>query len=282
MFRIVELHVNIWNMGERGSSRRRPSRATAGDTGVGVLDRAIAILDAVEDGSRTFTDLVRATGFSRPTTHRLIKAMEEHGLLSLQGGFGYRLGPRLLRLATIAMAELPLRDLARPALERLSEVTGESAQLYVRSGDERVCVDAVESTSELRTIVPVGSSLPLTAGSAGKVFLAWTPEPDREHLLRRLERFTPKTPTALQIRGQVDAIRRRGWSMSSGEREWGVGSVSAAVLGADDELVAVVSISGPESRVGALAARRFSRAVVAAAREIERAIGISRPSRRPR
>jgi len=279
----VKVYVNIWNMGERGTSRRRPSRATAVGTGVGVLDRAIAILDAVEDGARTFTDLVRATGFSGPTTHRLIKAMEAHGLLSLQRGFGYRLGPRLLRLATVAMAELPLRDLARPALLRLSEVTGESAQLYVRSGDERVCVDTVESTSELRTIVPVGSSLPLTAGSAGKMFLAWASEPDRERLLeKRLERFTPKTPTALQIRGQVDAIRRRGWSMSSGERERGVGSVSAAVLGPDDELVAVVSISGPESRVGVLAARRFSRAVVAAARETERALGISRPSRRPR
>jgi DNA-binding IclR family transcriptional regulator len=279
----VELYVNIWNMVEYHTGRRRSSRATAVDTGVGVLDRTIAILDAVGDGSRTFTDLVRATGFSRPTTHRLIKAMEAHGLLSLQGGFGYRLGPRLLRLATIAMAELPLRDLARPALERLSEVTGESAQLYVRSGDERVCVDTVESTSELRTIVPVGSSLPLTAGSAGKVFLAWASEPDRERLLeKRLERFTPKTPTALQIRGQVDAIRRRGWSMSSGERERGVGSVSAAILGPDGELVAVVSISGPESRVGVLAARRFSRAVVAAAREIERALGIARPSRRPR
>ena len=100
-------------MGERGTSRRRPSRATTVGTGVGVLDRAIAILDAVEGGSRTFTDLVRATGFSGPTAHRLIKAMEAHGLLSLQRGFGYRLGPRLLRLATVAMAELPLREIGR-------------------------------------------------------------------------------------------------------------------------------------------------------------------------
>lgn len=265
--------------GERAKGRRYGSGSAAAGSGVGVLDRTIAILDAVEGGTRTFTELVRATGFSRSTTHRLIKAMEAQGLLSLRGGFGYRLGPRLLRLATVAMAELPLRDLARPALERLAEVTGESAQLYVRSGDERVCVDAVESTSELRTIVRVGSSLPLTAGSAGKVFLAWASEPDRERLLRRVERFTPSTPTAPQLRGQVEAIRRRGWSTSSGERERGVGSVSAAVLGPYDELVAVVSVSGPESRVGTLAARRFSRAVLVAAREIERALGVSR---RPR
>jgi DNA-binding IclR family transcriptional regulator len=244
-----------------------------GSGGSLVLDRCVAILEAVEEGPRTYTELVRVTGFSRATTHRLIKALEEHEFLSFQRGLGYRLGPRLLRLAALAMRELPLRDLAHPALERLAEVTGESAQLYVRSGDERVCVAAVESTSELRTIVPVGSSLPLVAGSAGKVFLAWASDTDRERLLRRVTRFTPTTPSASQLRAQLDPIRARRWAMSSGERQRGVGSVSAAVRDTEDRLVAVVSISGPESRVAAPAARRFARAVLAAGREIERALG---------
>jgi DNA-binding IclR family transcriptional regulator len=238
-----------------------------------VLDRCAAILAAVERSPRTFSELVRVTGFSRTTTHRLVKALEGHEFLSLQSGLGYRLGPRLLRLATVAMRELPLRDLAQPALERLSDVTGESAQLYVRSGDERVCVAAVESTSELRTIVPIGSSLPLTAGSAGKVFLAWASGSERERLLHGVRRLTSTTPTAPQLRGQLDAIRTRGWAMSSSERQVGVGSVSAAVLAPEDRLVAVVSVSGPESRVGVPASRRFARAVLAAGREIERALG---------
>ncbi len=69
--------------------------------------------------------------------------------------------------------------MAHPALDRLSEATGESAQLYVRSVDERVCVDAVESPSELRTIVAVGAELPLTKGSAGKLFLGVVRQPSR-------------------------------------------------------------------------------------------------------
>ena len=65
------------------------------------------------------------------------------------------------------MRDLPLRELAHPSLERLARSTGESAQLYVRDGDRRVCIDAAESESELRTIVEIGASLPLTKGSAG-------------------------------------------------------------------------------------------------------------------
>ena len=94
--------------------------------------------------------------------------MEDHGLVIQAGGLGYVLGPRLLGLATTAMRELPLRELAHPILGRVARSTGESAQLFVRDGDRRICVDAAESESELRTIVEIGASLPLTLGSAGR------------------------------------------------------------------------------------------------------------------
>jgi DNA-binding IclR family transcriptional regulator len=233
-----------------------------------VLGRAISILDAVEQGAHTFTRVVDATGLPRTTAHRLLGALEDEGFLARYGeGLGYRLGPRLLRLAAGAMRELPVRDLARPALERLVRSTGESAQLYVRAGDRRVCIDAVESPSELRTIVPVGSSLPLTAGSAAKVFLAHTPEPER--LIRRAEE--PK-----RFAHEVELARNRGWASSSGEREAGVGSVSAPIVGAFGLLVAVVSVSGPASRMGRISARRYVPAVLEAATEIERALGVER------
>ncbi|HEX9124010.1 MAG TPA: IclR family transcriptional regulator [Actinomycetota bacterium] len=238
-----------------------------------MLDRSLAILDAVESGHRSFTAIVEATGLSRPTAHRLIKALEDHGLLAFVGGRGYGLGPRLLRLAATAMRELPLRDLAHPALERLAMTTSESAQLFVRSGNERICVDAVEAASELRTIVPVGAGLPLTAGSAGKVFLAWASDVDRKRLLRRVPRFTTDTPSAERLLEEVATVRLRGWAMSSGEREPGVASVSAPVFGPHGGLAAVVSVSGPHTRVGRFRARRYAPAVLAAAGEIQRSLG---------
>jgi len=234
------------------------------DTGVGTLDRALAIVDAVEAGSRTLAAVATDTGIPRSTAHRLLRALAAHGIVSLEPGAGYRLGPRLLRLAASARREAPLRDLAHPALERLARETGESAQLYVRAGEVRVCVDAVESERELRTIVPVGASLPLSAGSAAKVFLAF--DPDRIRQIRRAadpERFAR----------DVELVRSRGFAMSSGEREAGVGSVSAPVVGPDDALAAVVSVSGPAGRMGRASGRRAVPAVRRAAREIEAALG---------
>jgi DNA-binding IclR family transcriptional regulator len=241
-----------------------PPVAASRESVVGVLDRAVAILEAVEEGAQTFTQIMDRSGLSRSTAHRLLKALEHHAFVARYGGGGYRLGPRLLRLASDAMRELPLRDLAHPALERLVRVTGESAQLFVRSGDVRVCIDAVESESELRTIVPVGASLPLTAGSAAKVFLGFSSDPGR--IVRRAaepERFAH----------EVELARSRGWASSSGERAPGVGSVSAPVVGPHGILAAVVSVSGPASRMGRVNARRYVPAVLDAAKAIERAAG---------
>ncbi|MBI3647818.1 MAG: IclR family transcriptional regulator [Actinobacteria bacterium] len=253
----------------------RDAKIGIADTGVGVLDRAVAILEAVEAGARTLAAVVRATALSRTTAHRLLTSLEAHRFLEREGGRGYRLGSRLLRLATSSLREIPLRDVAHRSLERLAEVTGESAQLYVASAGSRVCVDSVQSTSELRTIVDVGAELPMTAGSAGKVFMAWMPEPGRQAMVRRAKKVTEQTPVAEDLERELLLVRRRGWASSAGERQPGVGSVSAPIFGAKDFLLGTVSISGPTSRIGRISAKRYAPAVVAAAREIERALGTS-------
>jgi DNA-binding IclR family transcriptional regulator len=242
-------------------------------TEVGVLDRAVAVLDAVEHGARTHAAVVRATGLSRTTSHRLLKSLEAHGMLGYVDGRGYELGPRLLKLAAMTMQEPNLRDVAHPALERLAAATGESAQLYVTSVDGRVCVDAVESSSELRTFVPIGEELPLWAGSAGKIFLASMPPEQAEAHIRRARALTSATPTADRLRRQLATVQRQGWAASAGERQAGVGSVSAPVHGPRGETIAAVSISGPTSRIRRADARRYAPAVVAAAAEIQRALG---------
>jgi DNA-binding IclR family transcriptional regulator len=250
-----------------------PRKRQVADTDVGVLDRAVAILDAVEHGARTHAAVVRATGLSRTTAHRLLKSLEAHSLLEHVDGRGYRLGPRLLKLAALSLQEPSLRDAAHPALERLAATTGESAQLFVTSIDGRVCLDAVESSSELRTFVPIGEELPLWAGSAGKVFMAAMDPDQAEEVVRHAHPLTPATPIGDRLRRQLATARRQGWTTSAGERQEGVGSVSAPVHGPHGEVIAAVSISGPTSRMRLVDAKRYPLAVVAAAREIESALG---------
>lgn len=240
-------------------------------TAVGTLDRIVAILNAVESGARSYTDITTMTRLSRPTAHRLIRALELHGFLLQDGSAGYALGPRLLSLAASATRDLPLRDLAHPALERLAKATGESAQLYVRDGDVRVCVDAVESERELRTIVAVGATLPLTKGSAGKVFLAWAGDDDRRRVLASIP-----DDAAIGLARMIATTTRRGWADSIGEREAGVASVSAPIFDASGALVAAVSVSGPANRIGARRGSHYAPAVTDAARQVETALGVAR------
>ena len=205
-----------------------------GGSGVGVLDKAALVLTALEAGPATLAGLVAGTGLARPTAHRLAVALEHHRLVArdMQGRFV--LGPRLAELSAAA-GEDRLLATAGPVLARLRDITGESAQLWRRQGDIRVCVAAAERPSGLRDTIPVGSQLTMRAGSAAQVLLAWE-DPERMH--RGLQ-------NAAFSAAALSGIRRRGWAQSVGEREQGVASVSAPVRSPSGKIIAAVSVSGP-------------------------------------
>ena len=230
-------------------------------SGVGVLDKAATVLNALEAGPATLATLVQTTGLARPTAHRLAVALEHHRLVArdLQGRFV--LGPRLNEIATAA-GEDRLLAAAGPILAKLRDITGESAQLYRRQGDQRVCVAAAERLSGLRDTVPVGSALTMAAGSAAQVLLAWE-EPERLHRGLMGARFTATT---------LSGVRRRGWAQSVAEREPGVASVSAGVRGNGNRVVAAVSVSGPIERLSRQPGRLHAPAVLAAAEKLSESL----------
>lgn len=202
-------------------------------SGIGVLDKAVALLDVLEQEPLSLQALTEATGMPRATVHRLASALEVHGFVERDDAGRFALGARV--------AARSIAGVARPALERLRDQTGESTQLYVRRGDARVCVASLESPHGLRTIVPVGAVLPMDVGSAAKVLSGST--------------------------------GRRRWAESVEERERGVASVSAPVRSAAGAVVAAVSVSGPIERTTRSPGRRYAAAVCAAADEISQALG---------
>jgi DNA-binding IclR family transcriptional regulator len=215
---------------------------------VQTLDRSVLVLDTVAHlGACTLADLVRETELARPTAHRLAVALERHGLLVRDAGGRFVLGGRLVGWG--AAAGRGLVDAAQPVLARLVAETGESAQLYVREGAHRVCVATQERRSGLRDTVPLGAVMPLAKGSGGRVLLAWADDADQFPVDRKA----------------LETVRRKGWAQSVGEREAGVGSVSAPVRDARGVVVAAISVSGPADRLGQQPGRRLARPVVAAA-----------------
>lgn len=230
-------------------------------SGVGVIDKAAMVLDTLEAGPTSLAQLVAATGLARPTAHRLALALVHHRLVSrdMQGRFV--LGSRLVELAAAA-GEDRLIAAAGPVLMNLRDATGESAQVFRRQGDARVCVASAERPIGLRDTIPVGTQLSMKAGSAAQVLLAWE---DHERLLEGLHgaRFTPTV---------LAGVRRRGWGQSLGEREPGVASVSAPVRGPSGRVIAAVSISGPIERLSRQPGRLHAEVVCNAAAQLTEAL----------
>ena len=221
-------------------------------SGVQTLDRAVALLETVAaQGSASLAELVEATHLARPTAHRLALACERHGLLARGDDGRFRLGGRLVGWAAQASGPVGLARAAGSVLERLVEQTGESAQLYVREGDRRICIATHERRSGLRDTVPVGAVMPLELGSGGKVLLAWAPDRSR-----------------FGVDGALDAVRTAGFAQTSGEREPGVASVSAPVRDAAGAVVAAISVSGPAERIGPDPGARWAGPLLEAAAQV--------------
>lgn len=212
---------------------RRMSHVEMRVTGVGVLDKAVALLDAAEQQPQTAAELARLFDMSVSTTHRLAAALEAHGLLVRDEEGRFRLGARF---ATSALSEV-----GTPYLTELRDATGESAQLWVRRGESRLCLASVDSPHELRMTVPAGGTIPLPLGSAGQVLAHPADEP------------------------------RPDWCESVGIRTPGAASVSAPVL-LRGRPAAAVCLSGPIQRIGDRPGERYGSLVADIARRIAAAL----------
>ena len=228
------------------------------DSGIGVLDKAVGVLHTVAESPCGLAELCERTGLPRATAHRLAAGLEVHRLLARDPDGRWCLGPALNELA--GRVEDPLLAAGAAVLPRLREITGESVQLYRREGTSRVCVVALEPPAGLRDTVPVGTRLPMTAGSGAKVLLAYGDAATRQAVL----------PSATFTERTLAEVRKRGWAQSVAEREPGVASISAPVRDGRGAVIAAVSVSGPIDRMGRRPGSRWAADLLAAAEALNR------------
>ncbi len=226
------------------------------DSGIGVLDKAVGIVQAVAETPCGLAELCDRTGLPRATAHRLAAGLESHRLLARDSAGRWCLGPAVSELS--AKVDDPLLAAGAAVLPQLREITGESVQLYRREGTSRVCVAALEPPAGLRDTVPVGARLPMTAGSGARVLLAFSDSGTQRAVL----------PSAVFTERTLSEVRRRGWAQSAAEREAGVASVSAPVRDRGGVVVAAVSVSGPIDRMGRRPGARWAADLLAAAAEL--------------
>ncbi|MES2534547.1 MAG: IclR family transcriptional regulator [Pseudomonadota bacterium] len=220
---------------------------------VAAVERAFAILEAFnqDDITLSLAELAERTGLYKSTILRLIQTLERVGYIGRTAGGDYHIGPRPLRLGRLYQRAVSKEDVIMPALQRLVEVTTESAGFHVRFNDRRLCLYRVDSQQPLRDHFKPGDELPLGRGAAGVVLSAFT-EPDDA-------RFA-------DVRQDMVAVSR-------GTLWPDMGGVAAPVFNADGKLEGALTVSGPATRFDDAAVAQFKPILLSSARDVTAALG---------
>jgi DNA-binding IclR family transcriptional regulator len=243
-----------------------------------MLNKANAILSLFtpERTELAVLEIAELLGRPRSSVYRILGKMADAGFLDQDPVSGrYRVGMRLAMLGEVARHSTSLQRVAWPWLCHVSEVTGELASLMVRSGNEGVTVDLVESFHPLKIPGHLGGRFPLHATAGGKVLLAWRSEDDIDELLQApLERSTANTITAVpKLKRELELTRTRGYAMAPGEWVEDVFAVAAPIRDHRNRVIAAVGAASPEARWNPRSIKVMTDAAVHAANEISRALG---------
>jgi IclR family acetate operon transcriptional repressor len=283
--------------------------ASPGPRPIGSVARAVAALDALAEGDTGLgvNELGRRIGVNASTASRLLSTLEAAGLVERAPDSRYRLGLKLVALSDRVLAQLDVRERARPWLAWLGEQTGETVTLSVAGGGEAITVDFVPAPSSVGSMARLGRPSVPHATAAGKVMLAFAgPGPGggpgsgsgsgpvsgsgsgagpgsgsgsgagpgggaRAAMLPAYTERTITDPRALER--EVEAVRERGVAEAVGEREPDLNALAAPVIGRGGELAAILGVQGPAARLPAAKRRALRGPLLRAAAEIGRSLG---------
>jgi DNA-binding IclR family transcriptional regulator len=223
--------------------------------GAQVVGRIALLLRLVgrDPNGASLADIVRDSGLTRPTVYRLLGSLAAEGLVVLDPRNNtWRYGPEIFVMGTVAAPRYPVEDLARPSLRRLADMTGESAFLSIRRGNETVCLLREEGSFPIRSFVlHEGVRFPLGVASAGMAILAALPDTEVDQLLDSDSAFVQRwgeqnSPAA--IRASLERTRATGYAVNPGlilEGSWGMG---AAIFDRAGRPAWALSLTGIEPR----------------------------------
>jgi DNA-binding IclR family transcriptional regulator len=212
----------------------------------------------------------------RPTAHRMLSALREIGFVEQDARNGsYSLGIRLFELGSLALANQDLMREAKPFMDRLARLAGESAHLGVFNGYEVIVVEReepVERTS--RGMLPSESS-PAYCTGVGKALLAFQkPEVVERVIASGLKTFTTNTITSPErLRAELAAIRGRGYATDDSEHQLWTNCVAAPIRNSSGHVFASISVTGSADRMTAERVRQLAPVVIQTADTISRQLG---------
>ncbi len=229
--------------------------------GTAAIDRGADLLVRVLESEEpvALTDLASAAGLPKSTASRLVSALERRGLIEQDGERGrLRPGPAILRVAERSMLERSIVELSKPALDALSEATGETINLAVPGLEGVEHIAQVDSRHFLGAGHWLGRSVGYEHSANGKVFAAFGRAPGN---------------AGMATNGELQAVRRNDFATSIDELEIGLAAMAAPVRGARGEVIAALSISGPTLRMTPVRIDELNPILTSEARTLSRRLG---------
>jgi DNA-binding IclR family transcriptional regulator len=264
-------------------TKRRPRTHEGGGT-VQSIERALSLLEALEDsrGEVGIAELSKRVALHVSTAHRILATLVARGYARQNPETGrYALGAKALHLAESYLGQMDLRRVVRPVLERLTQETGETANLVILDRREALYLDKVESPQSLRIFSRIGRRAPLHCTAVGKVLLADRPKAQVDALLGRgpLERLTRHTITSAgQVRRELEKVRDQGFALDREECEEGACCIAVPIRNAQGDVEAALGISAPTTRLTPRRMEELVPIMLRTGRQVSAQLGFSGPA----
>ena len=258
---------------------RAPNKPGAPTGHVQSLTRGLSILEALANGDSglTLTDLAQRVQLPTSTTHRLLSTLARMGYVYQAGDLGlWYVGLQAFTVGTTFLANRDFVAQSHASMHRLMEQAGETANLAILDGTEAVFIAQVQCHEMMRTLVRLGSRVPLHASGVGKALFAALPDEQIDAILKvkGLPRITENTIAAPETMwAALRVIRQRGYSFDDEEHARSTRCVGAAIYDEHAEPLGAISIAGPSARLSDERIRQLGPIVAHIAEELTRHLG---------
>jgi DNA-binding IclR family transcriptional regulator len=237
------------------------------------VQRILAVFESfsVDRTSLMLQEIAERIALPKSTAFRIVQSLEKAGYLVRLEDQQYCLSFRFTRLAGHVRSTLGIREVSRPFLLQLADRTRETASLHALSGSYRICIDAVATVAApLRMVAQPGEQVPMVAGAASKVLMAYMASEKLSAMVVDVARAT-RRPRA-EIEKEMEKICTQGFAVSHGERLLGISAISAPIHDSDDQVRYCISVGAPTVRMR-INEDEIVRSVLIAAADISRQFG---------
>lgn len=244
---------------------------------VASLERGVRVLELLaQQGPLSVSEVASHLRMHRSASHRFLATLRDLGYVVQDPSSRYRLSFRLFELGMATVNAIGIRQVARPFLEELANLSNETVNLGHWDGKEIIYIDKVKSREVLLMDLAIGARVPAYCSALGKAILAFRPEAEVRAFLKStpLKPLTPRTKTDPEkLLHELGEVRRLGYAVDREEMVTGLYCVAAPVFDYTEHPEYAISVSAPTARMSQEGITALSREVKRVCGELSRRLG---------